>query len=523
VTISGGNYVNDSVPYSNSVGKYIAYNSGTWIAVGSGIWRSTNGTSWTYLQNGGGGAGFATSFFDSVINYPRQVYYSNNRWVIVGKDVSNLYTILYSTNDGLNWNIPSGNPFDIGTYNTNSTCNSIATNGGSRWVGVGSNSADASKQIYVSNDNAGSFTPATFTPALDQTIFTWVTYGANKFVAVASQDAQGRNVWYSADGSSWVPATNTAGPSIPIMSGGGARIAYNGTQFVAIGTASGTTDDNIYYSPDGINWTKASSTVPGQLIYWTGYGIKFNSGMWVAVGYDTSNNNLWTSPDGITWTPGVSAVTGTAIFDNGSGFKSFSGVNVDWGNNRWVAVGGDQNTNFVWSALTEPCFLEGSNILTDKGYVPVEQLKVGDMVKTVNHGFVAIQALSSGKTNQLSVEKRLDYQLYVCPTKNFPEAFEDLVITGFHSILVKDFPSEEEKKETEHMLSGLPITDGYYLLPSRVDRRTEIYDKPGMHNVYHVCLECEDDDKNYGIYANGILVESISKNHLLIYGRLKVD
>jgi hypothetical protein len=161
--------------------------------------------------------------------------------------------------------------------------------------------------------------------------------------------------------------------------------------------------------------------------------------------------------------------------------------------------------------------------LTDKGYVPVEQLKVGDMVKTVNHGFVAIQALSSGKTKQLSLEKRLEYQLYVCPTKNFPEAFEDLVITGFHSILVKDFPSEEEKKETQQMLSGLPITDGYYLLPSRVDRRTEIYDKPGTHNIYHVCLECEDDDKNYGIYANGILVESISKNHLLTYGTLKVD
>jgi hypothetical protein len=145
------------------------------------------------------------------------------------------------------------------------------------------------------------------------------------------------------------------------------------------------------------------------------------------------------------------------------------------------------------------------------------------MVKTVNHGFVAIQALSSGKTNQLSLEKRLDYQLYVCPTKNFPEAFEDLVITGFHSVLVKDFPSEEEKKETQQMLSGLPMTDGYYLLPSRVDRRTEIYDKLGTHNIYHVCLECEDDDKNYGIYANGILVESISKNHLVKYGTLKVD
>jgi hypothetical protein len=264
--------------------------------------------------------------------------------------------------------------------------------------------------------------------------------------------------------------------------------------------------DTVYRSTDGTanNWVSTGLNGLGNF-------IQFSNERWVVTGFTSSSGyNLAYSSNGENWTTNL--IMGGVLPSE-----------VRYGNGKWVANGQSTEDNLAYSSVQDICFLEGSKILTDKGYVPVEQLKVGDMVKTVNHGFVAIQALSSGKSNQLSLEKRLDHQMYVCPTKNFPEAFEDLVITGFHSILVKDFPSEEEKKETEHMLSGLPMTDGYYLLPSRVDRRTEIYDKPGTHNIYHVCLECEDDDKNYGIYANGILVESISKNHLLTYGTLKVD
>jgi hypothetical protein len=523
VTISGGNYYYEIFAAGNIVGKFIAYNSGTWIAVGQGIWRSTNGTSWTKIPNTGN---FLYGFFDVVADYPRQVYYSIDRWVVVGSDTQAGFAIIYSTNDGLTWNMPSGNPFAmVGFGGIRGVCNSIATNGGSRWVGVGSNSIDASKQIYFSTDSAGSFAPATFTPALDQTVFAWVTYGANKFVAVASQDNQGRFVWYSADGSSWAPATNTAGPSIPIMSNGGTRVAYNGTQFVAIGAGSETTDDSIYYSPDGINWTKASSTVPGQLINWNGYGIQYNSGLWVAAGFDSSNNNLWTSPDGITWTPGVSAVTGTAIFDNGVSVSTFSGANVDWGNNRWVAVGRDLNRNFAWSASTQfppPCFLEGSKILTDKGYVPVEDLRKGDMVKTVLNGFVPIHAVGVREIEHQCLDERDKDQLYLCSPKNYPELTEDLVITGCHSVLVPRFESPEQRAETKKVLGDNYVTDGHYRLPACVDRRAEVYSEKGEFNVYHIALENSDYYMNYGVYANGLLVESTSKRYLLKLSGMKL-
>jgi hypothetical protein len=35
-----------------------------------------------------------------------------------------------------------------------------------------------------------------------------------------------------------------------------------------------------------------------------------------------------------------------------------------------------------------------------------------------------------------------------------------------------------------------------------------------LYTYYHFCLECgeDDDDKRYGIWANGLLVETTSKN-----------
>jgi hypothetical protein len=327
-----------------------------------------------------------------------------------------------------------------------------------------------------------------------------IAHGLNGNWVVLGKNSDGaNNIYYSNDnGASW-----NATLAVPGV-GAFASIAYGNGIFVA--TATTSAGNAVYRSTDGTGQTWVSVGLSGLGIF-----VQYSNGRWVVGGLpNVDTNNIVYSSNGISWS-GQRILGGSNVYQ------------VRYGDGKWVATGYTFNTQSAAYSNVEPiCFLEGSKILTDKGYVPVEQLKVGDMVKTVNHGFVPIQTISTGKSNQLSLEKRLDYQLYVCPTKNFPEAFEDLVITGFHSMLVKEFPSEEEKKETQLMLSGLPMTDGYYLLPSRVDRRTEIYDKLGMHNIYHVCLECEDDDKNYGIYANGILVESISKNHLLTYGPLKV-
>lgn len=43
-----------------------------------------------------------------------------------------------------------------------------------------------------------------------------------------------------------------------------------------------------------------------------------------------------------------------------------------------------------------------------------------------------------------------------------------------------------------------------------VDNRANIYNDHGNHNIWHIALENDDINTNYGIYANGLLVESCS-------------
>ena len=90
---------------------------------------------------------------------------------------------------------------------------------------------------------------------------------------------------------------------------------------------------------------------------------------------------------------------------------------------------------------------------------------------------------------------------------------EDLIITGCHSILVDEFKEGEREKANE-LLGDVFITDNKYRLPACVDEGASIYEIPAPHFIYHLALENDDYKMNYGIYANGLLVETSSKRHL---------
>jgi hypothetical protein len=115
----------------------------------------------------------------------------------------------------------------------------------------------------------------------------------------------------------------------------------------------------------------------------------------------------------------------------------------------------------------------------------------------------------------LASEERIKDQLYVCSQAQYSEVWEDLVLTGCHSILVDDFVNEKQKKKATEINSGrVCVTDGKYRLPAAADERALVYDKPGTFAIYHLALENDDYYMNYGIYANGLLVETCSKRYL---------
>jgi hypothetical protein len=161
------------------------------------------------------------------------------------------------------------------------------------------------------------------------------------------------------------------------------------------------------------------------------------------------------------------------------------------------------------------CFKEGTKILTDNGYKQIETLKKGDLVKTLNDGYKSIFMI--GKRNiyhAANTTERIKDQLYKCTHMEYPEIKEDLVITGCHCILVDGFKDDEQRQKTIEVNGKIYVTDRKYRLPICLDERASVYEFPGDYTIYHLALENEDYYMNYGIYANGLVVESCSKRYL---------
>ena len=91
-----------------------------------------------------------------------------------------------------------------------------------------------------------------------------------------------------------------------------------------------------------------------------------------------------------------------------------------------------------------------------------------------------------------------------------------MIITGGHSILtehsilLENCVTHKQIEEIKKLMGNTYITDDKLLLPICLDDRASVYDVEGDFTIYHFALENDDKDIKYGIYANGLLVETCS-------------
>lgn len=195
--------------------------------------------------------------------------------------------------------------------------------------------------------------------------------------------------------------------------------------------------------------------------------------------------------------------SGGLVFNPGQGVNDYYDMKVFDKDNTLVASASGSSSVYFH------CYAKNTKILcnVDKTqiYRNVENIKIGDFVQTYKHGPKKVVELSYNKyINDNSITR-------IVKIPKSQEIFEDLYITGSHSILVDKLTNKELALIEKNNLELKKIDDKYLLLPYLNDKieKTEI----GLeYELYHLILENDDDDGFYGIYSNGLLTESMSLN-----------
>lgn len=155
------------------------------------------------------------------------------------------------------------------------------------------------------------------------------------------------------------------------------------------------------------------------------------------------------------------------------------------------------NTAEGTGTLEVICFVKGTLILTSSGYVPVEELRVGDMVKTRDNGMQEIRWIGS----RLLDGKTLKANPKIVPIRitkgalggNVPSA--DLLVSPQHRILVRSKIAQRLCSAPEVLVAAKQL-----VMISGIDSASDLEEVEYFHILF---------DRHEVIDANGAETESL--------------
>lgn len=273
--------------------------------------------------------------------------------------------------------------------------------------------------------------------------------------------------------------------------GSSTRVFMNGTQ---IGSTINNVD-NLPIEPFTIGNEELTSPDAAFGGYLSGFKID------IGIALYTTNYTVSSSP------PILDAFTEALLFGNDDYSGSYSGT----------------ITNTDITSTTEnpysdpvPCFGASTTVLClcagIETYVPIVNLELGMLVKTLTSGYRRITGLSRKTIQNPSHRVRVQNRVYVCHPDQYPELTSSLFLTGGHAILV-DSLTAEQMSRTRQSYGDLFYTENKYRFMAYLDDRASMaLIEDELTYVYHVALENDLCYNNYGIYVNGgLLVESCSE------------
>jgi len=176
---------------------------------------------------------------------------------------------------------------------------------------------------------------------------------------------------------------------------------------------------------------------------------------------------------------------------------------------------------FVSSVYTDDvvCFGKDSLILTidpnnlEERYLPVQSLTTDHYVKIYKPkksqelDYKKVKKIGYNILKNPGDHSRSKNRMYQLSKNVYPDLFQDLYLTGCHSILV-DRLTTSQKTSILKQFGRVFCTDDKYRLMTCVDERTIPYMKEEDIMIYHFALEDTNPRRNFGVYANGLLVET---------------
>ena len=480
-------------PNTNDEWSSVTYGNGLFVAVSNlnsvpntgRVMTSPDGITWTPRPN-----------TPSQANTWSSVTYGNGLFVAVSSlsSVPNTNRVMTSP-DGITWSLIPNTPSPANNWISVTFVNGL-------FVAVSRRNSMPNTDRVMTSPDGITWTLRTNTPSSANT---WrsVTYGNGLFVAVSSLDSWPNTpntdrVMTSPDGIVWTLRTNT-----PFL-GGWFGVTYGNGLFVAVGARSaGEFNGNVMTSPDGIDWTLRSISYTSYYYEWN--SVTYGNGLFVAVGsYSFSSEpNLFgsmTSSNGIDWDTGNTPTTTNA-------WKS-----VTYALDLFVAVSNSgPNTTRAMTNGTLSCYNKGTKILCLiddlEVYVPIENIQKGVLVKTYKHGYLPVELI--GKRTAITSPNNQEIK------RLYKQKGGELTVTGGHYLLVDELPDG-----LNHFVYSLNymIEDKKILLACDSEL-FEAVNEVRTSELYHLVLETgAGKDKHYGIYADGVLSESTTKQHYLMCG-----
>ena len=171
-------------------------------------------------------------------------------------------------------------------------------------------------------------------------------------------------------------------------------------------------------------------------------------------------------------------------------------------------------TNTILYDSNPSCFNEDTKIFClnkdgEEEYIPIQNLRKGDLVKSYLHGYRKIDLIGKGK--MFNDPFKFNSCMYIFEKTDHNDLIEDLIVTGGHSILVDQLTDQEQLNQSTVWDRNYKIDDKVLLLAGFSSLFKPITTQK-IFTWYHFTLECEDNDERFGVFANGVLVEIPSKN-----------